>query len=141
MGMDLSGAGGYFRWDVTSWGDVLELGMAFGWKPTGTGPPRGMTKAECGVGSYYGNDGQLFYARDARALADALERAVEALASKKANQPRTRKAQPADHLLAAITGKKRPKNGRVAVHRFDPEDLVYIREFIDYCRAGSFRIY
>jgi len=39
-------------------------GFQYGWEPTGTGPPRGMLKADCS-GIYHGNDGQLFYARDA----------------------------------------------------------------------------
>ncbi len=30
MGMDLNGAGGYFRWTNSEWGDVLALGEAFG---------------------------------------------------------------------------------------------------------------
>ena len=146
MGMDLSGAGGYFRWNFGEWGDLLELAQAYGWKPMGTGPPRGMKKAEWGEGTYFSNEGQLFYARDAKALADALERAVLALANETAaNQPakvpKTRKAHKLDHFLAAITGKNKPKKGRIAVQSFSPKDLLYICGFIDYCREGSFRIY
>ena len=116
--MDLSGAGGYFRWTNSGWSDILELGEEFGWAPIGTGPPRGELKADWQDGPYHGNAGQRFYARDARALADALERAVAALPERKA-----------------------PKRGRVAVRHWTPEDVAYIREFIEFCRAGSFRIY
>src|SRR4051812_47968129 len=99
--MDLSGAGGYFRWLNSGWADILELGQTCGWVPTGTGPPRGERKANWGDGSYFGNDGQLFYARDARALADALERALAA--STESRPPkRTRRAQATDYIEAEI---------------------------------------
>ena len=99
MGMDLSGAGGYFRWTGSGWGKVLELASNHGWQPIGTGPPKGILKANW-PGGYFGNDNQLVYARDAEGLADALEK----------------------HLVTAIA------------------DEVELREFIEFCRAGSFRI-
>ena len=139
MGMDLSGAGGYFRWSGTGWGDILALGEEYGWVPAGTGPPPGVLKADWPNGTYYSNDGQRFYARDARALADALERALAAPPA--AAPPRTRPAQSVDHVVAALTGKNRPKKGRVPVGRFNPDEAGYIREFIEFCRAGSIRIH
>ena len=99
MGMDLSGAGGYFRWTNTGWGKVLELASANGWEPIGTGPPKGTLKDDW-TGGYFGNDSQRVYARDGKRLADALE----------------------SHLLKS------------------PEDEIELREFIEFCRAGSFRI-
>jgi hypothetical protein len=139
MGMDLDGACGYFRWSNAGWADILELGQAYGWIPTGTGPPRGERKAEWGEGSYFGNDAQLFYARDARALADALERALASLSAGE-SPPRTRPAQATDYLEAVLTGAS-PEEGRVPVRKVDAEKAAYIREFIEFCRAGSFRIY
>jgi len=118
VGMDLSGAGGYFRWTNSGWGEVLELGEEFGWVPIGTGPPRGELKADWQAGPYFGNDGQRFYARDARALSDALERA-----------------------LAAIPVVQPPKRGRPATRRFSPDEAAHLREFIEFCRAGSFRLF
>ena len=99
MGMDLSGAGGYFRWTNSGWRETLELAEQYGWQPIGTGAPRGTLKAEWS-GSYFSNDGQLFYARDAQKMADALERALEGT---------------------------------------ENEDEA-IREFIKFCREGSFRL-
>jgi hypothetical protein len=64
MGMDLEGAGGYFRWTAEGWGTILELAEQYGWTPIGTGPPRGMRKSEW-ERTYDSNSGQLFYARDA----------------------------------------------------------------------------
>jgi hypothetical protein len=118
MGMDLSGAGGYFRWSARGWSQILNLGLEHGWEPTGTGPPRGMLKADCS-GIYHGNDGQLFYARDAKNLAVALERALADLAPKKpSKKPRIDQR---DWLSAPGT----------------PESS---RQFIKFCRRGSFRI-
>jgi hypothetical protein len=138
--MDLSGAGGYFRWSNAGWADVLELGQTYGWVPTGTGPPRGERKADWGDGPYFGNQGQQFYARDACALADALERALAALAERRPRK-RTRRAQATDYIEAEIAGTEAPKRGRVAMGEIGPEEAEYIREFIEFCRAGSFRIY
>ena len=73
MGMDLEGAGGYFRWTNSGWDDVLNSAESNGWQPTGTGPPRGILKADW-PGNYYGTEGQRVYARDAKRLAEALKR-------------------------------------------------------------------
>ncbi len=140
MGMDLDGAGGYFRWTNSGWSDILELGEEFGWVPTGTGPPRGVLKADWGDGPYHGNSGQRFYARDARSFGDALERAITAISEGPLKQL-TRAAQGTDYLEAKLTNAKGPEQGRVVVQRFGPEHIPTIREFIEYCRAGSFRIY
>ena len=140
MGMDLSGAGGYFRWTNSGWCDILELGQEFGWVPTGSGPPRGELKSSWGDGPYHGNDGQRFYARDARALADALERALETIVGGKLPE-RSRIARATDYLEAELRGGGAPKQGQVAIQQFGPEEVEYIREFIEFCRAGRFRIY
>ncbi|NWG18818.1 MAG: hypothetical protein HXY39_00680 [Chloroflexi bacterium] len=101
MGMDISGAGGYFRWTNLGWSEVLSLARSAGWEPVGTGPPRGVLKADWS-GTYFSNDGQLVYARDAKRLADALERAIAECPA---------------------------------------EDNETLREFIAFCRAGSFRLH
>ena len=94
MGMDLSGAGGYFRWSNSGWADILELGQAHGWVPVGTGPPRRELKSAWGDGPYFGNGGQRFYARDAQSLADAL---VSPLRSPARNWSRV-SSEPLAHL-------------------------------------------
>ena len=117
--MDLSGAGGYFRWSAGAWSQILNLGMQHGWEPIGTGPPRGMRKAEC-QGFYHGNDGQLFYARDAKKLADALEQALLEMSRKKS--AKKKRIDQSDSLSA-------------------PGAAGSIRQFIAFCRKGSFRIH
>jgi hypothetical protein len=77
--MDLVGAGGDFRCTNSGWADILELARDHGWVPTGTGPPLSIRKADWRHKEYFGNEGQLFYGRAARSLADALERALAAL--------------------------------------------------------------
>jgi hypothetical protein len=119
MGMDLQGAGGYYRWTASSWNDVLTVGEHYGWMPIGTGPPRGVLKAEW-PGAYYSNDGARFYAKDAVALAIALE---EALVKMPARQPAPLRSIIHYEYMVSKKGK---------------EDL---KRFIDYCRAGSFRLY
>jgi hypothetical protein len=114
--MDLCGAGGYFRWTITGWRETLELAKEFGWVPTGTGPPRGIVRGSW-IGTCYSNDGQRFYARDAQLLADALERA-----------------------LAAVPEREPSKRGRIKSRYFTPGETAAIREFIAFCRAGSFRL-
>jgi hypothetical protein len=110
--MDLDGAGGYFRWTLSGWDQVLGLAEGFGWEPGGTGPPRGVRKSEWG-GGYYSNNGQRFYAKDARRLADALERALAA--------PPEQRARWSDWLTA--------------------EQTAALRAFVEFCRAGSFRLW
>jgi hypothetical protein len=117
MGMDLSGAGGYFRWTNQGWDWILGLAQEYGWKPSGTGAPPRMRKADWS-GAYWSNEGQLLYARDAAAIADALERA-----------------------LASIPKRVTPKKGQIKQRHFVPDEWKSIRQFIKFCRAGSFRIY
>ncbi len=119
MGMDLDGAGGYFRWTCSGWQWVTELAMEFGWVPSRTGPPRGRLAAEWdGTGLYWSNDGQRFYARDAAAFAEALERA-----------------------LVVIPERVPPKRGKLKGRYLTPDEAVCLREFVVYCRAGSFYIH
>ena len=139
MGMDLSGRGGYFRWTTSSWFDLLEIAIDFDWEPLGTGPPRGTLKADWEHGSYVVNQGQLFYARDALAFANCLEQAVEAFSAGK-----VKKRTPAGRAFTRLTSM--PSSGKNKKTRSTPPPvnvaaLDAIREFIVFCRMGSFRIY
>jgi hypothetical protein len=94
--MDLSGKGGYFRWGMGAWSEVLELARLFGWVPLGTKPNLDMYAICLGddddseerrrlidqyaaewEGSYCYNEHQLVTAEDARNLGDALDRALD----------------------------------------------------------------
>lgn len=79
MGMDLEGAGGYFRFTMSSWSRVGELAVMGGWQPTeGTCPPSDWNKHQDGEwdGSYGSNDGARVSDEDAQRMADALERVL-----------------------------------------------------------------
>lgn len=124
MGMDLIGPGRFFQWNIRCWCNVLELGEQYGWKGTGTGPPRGRLVSEwtgrIREASYGSNDGARFYARDAKALAEALSRALRDIPEKELPRGREPKTP-----LEFFAGWGKPD----------------LRRFIRFCRKGSFRIY
>lgn len=146
MGMDLSGAGGYFRWNIDEWIAVLDIAQRFGWEPIGTGPPRGTKRAEW-CGTYYSNDGQLFYARDALRLADALERvfsdeAMPELRKRSRQRKFEEGKEGALKTMAFFMGGSSRKNRKQRDSWLASDaGIQELREFIEYCRAGSFRIY
>jgi hypothetical protein len=146
MGMAL-GRGRHDNFDVpyAAWADILELAERYGWRPTRTGPPRGRKVAEW-CGSYYSSDGQRFYARDAAALADALERflageppVTESVSVANPDRDRLRGfvSRLSRRLGVApnVTGGL-PAEGWMA----DDEGRQYLREFVGFCRRGSFRM-
>jgi hypothetical protein len=140
MGMDLVRPNGYFHWNNSGWRHVLAIGQEFGWVPEGTGPPHGSLKRHWRHGSYTGNNGQRFGARDARKLAEALARSIPILAMPGAGIL-TRPADVTDKLEAALTGRKLKKGGRISIPPFGRNDILYLRKFIRFCRVGSFRVY
>jgi hypothetical protein len=90
MGVDLYALGGNLHWSFEGWRKVLSLAKRYGWQPMGTEPPQwdrdgagedrvAAENAETLAswdGDYYCNNFQTVNARDARNLADALERAL-----------------------------------------------------------------
>ncbi len=153
MGMDLYRGKDYFRCNTLAWHALLEAAMTYGWEPMGTGPCRGYLKKDWdGSCAYWGNDGQLFYARDAKNLATALE---IFLTTPEAPQLRRTKRQ--REVLSAGRGvarfvqslvntfskptRKSKANQRNAPQRLTDDQRKYIKQFISYCRKGSFRIY
>ncbi len=137
MGMDLSGAGGEFRWNFFSWPRLLQIAEEYGWEPAGTTvDPHDEEEMPHGrwSGGYTSNDAQTVTAEDARNLADALERALPDI--------------PDEDVLAHL--KNEMGCIRMAPDPPDIDDLdwfcgpdskEHIRQFIRFCRAGSFRIY
>ena len=121
MGMDLSGKGGYFRFNNANWTDVLTLAYDYGWKPADTEPGRWIdaeTGELCAQMSpepetwnsmdYFSNGFQWVSDQDAGNIADALERALE-------------EDETSDEGLAQSS-------------------MDYLSEFITFCRAGCFFI-
>jgi hypothetical protein len=158
MGMDLSGAGGYFRFSITSWGHVLQLAHDHGWEPAGTEPPMITVYEPDGTvdeegtrlhreaeedwdGGYFWNSYQSVIDEDAANIADALERALDDVPD-----------QPTVGMEAASRTHDLPGVGKIAVvgseqseyltplDWFSGEGKQQIREFIAYCRVGGFSI-
>jgi len=132
----------YFDVPYAAWNDILELAERYGWRPTRTGPPRRMKAGEW-CGSYYSSDGQRFYSRDAAALADALTRFL-------AGEPpvsETPAANPdRDRLRGLVSGMSRQLGvapnvtGGVPAASWLSSKVgrQYLRDFVEFCRRGSF---
>ena len=76
MGYDLtSESGADLRFSPSGWALLLNVAEAYGWTPQGSLPPEGVDAAEW-VGDYDTNDGARVSREDAKAMADALERAL-----------------------------------------------------------------
>lgn len=124
MGMDLIGPGRFFGWNNESWRNLLALGEEYGWKPAGTGPPRRRLASEwtgpVRMAAYNSNDGARFYARDAKALAEALARALRDIPEKKL-PPGREPTTPLEFFAG-----------------WGPSE---IGAFVRFCLKGSFRIY
>jgi hypothetical protein len=77
MGMDLiSKSGSTFDLSSDWWLFYRTLAEKCGWTPKGTGKPDHLSEKDEWDGNYDYNDGQTVHEEDARALAQALERAL-----------------------------------------------------------------
>ena len=95
MSVDLLGHGDAC-FSFATWHGCLELALAFGWQPAGTIAPYGCKGPW--DGTYSGNDGQGVSSEDARAMAEALYRAVTALKPKQKLTAKQRKAWANEHV-------------------------------------------
>ena len=155
MGYDLTSSSGQtHRWKVLGWWHLLNLAREHGWSPRGTEPPG--DAAPGWDGNYFHNEGQWVTADDAAALADALERLLtdpnrEAVAASLASRMSQAVADstepspdPSDVLrypLAFIRGMLGQfGQNSIGLWQFSPEADQYLREFIEFCRAGPFKI-
>ena len=110
-----------FGWTMSGWPWVLKSAVKHGWEPTGTGPPDGILKKDWS-GTYTSNDGQLVYAGDARRLAAAVQRFLDATATQQKQ--------------------KNKKHTSTNTPPWDTEEgkRDHLEDFIEFCRRGSFRI-
>lgn len=130
MGMSLSGKGGYFSWTHIEWANILGIAYENGWKPMGT---RGFNlysgssiPDEEWSGTYFSNDHQRVTAEDASNIADALESFLRTLSPDE--------SQDDLYSFNSLVVEGNPKI-------FFGEYLkTKIEKFIDFCRAGCFRV-
>ena len=148
MGMDLDGVGGYFRFNCVAWGQVLELAMLDqGGYHRGTIKDRSTTPPW--NGGYASNDGQMVTAADAANLADALDTAFDDLPDQYVSI--FDEHVDTDPLVQTVMGDLSP-GSKVFTYGHAPdassvefwsglEHKTYLRDFITYCRSGSFCIF
>ena len=159
MGMDLSGAGGLERFSNTSWRKMLELAYEYGWKPAGTergqwvDPETGeLDEQMCPDpdewdGNYFTNAFQWVTEEDAAHIADALEKALDDIPDFDTGEkwvthgPTNLPTDPVERSLVeegfAVSG---PNGSLSPLEYFSGEDKQLVRDFIAYCRAGTFYI-
>ena len=147
MGFDLRGKGGYFCLNNERWYHCLDIACAFGWEPAGTQLPDGPPEARGNPGpdwkwdgGYNSNDFQMVTDDDAKALAAALDRAIEA--EKTGAMTKEQRAafdgQPEDPFWEtegrAFLKKHKEAEGN------SPKWRGRLKEFADFARQGSFRL-
>ena len=147
MGMDLLGTNGDERFSLSGWRMCLERAVEFGWNPEGTVAPKELV-CEWN-GGYHTNDFQLVTDRDARALGEALLRAIAALSARAKVEKRRAQirivstAQLTDPV--GIERADRARSAQADVDLFAPEnpldaELGCLRRLADCALKGGFVI-
>ena len=154
MGYELrSQRGGELDLNAINWPRVVELALENGWEPAGTLAPLDWCDTESGHdpeqwgGGYCTNDGQYVTAKDARAMADALERSLnhapEEVQVRDFLVPITELADneklPDDYKEVLV---RRPEVAELPASiyfHFHAQHIV--RETVDFSRRGGFYIW
>jgi hypothetical protein len=124
MGYDLtSESGDWCYFNVSMWYWVLALAFAFGWRPAGTAAPtinEGLEECDPDPNwdgtNYFTNSHQAVIELDARAIGEALHRALET--TRKAKEGDLEARADLDQRLAEATALTRPSDAVIA--RFAP---------------------
>ena len=137
------------------WAKTLELAQLYGWKPLGTRPPLHIDFYELHAewdGRYLTNDGQTVKAEDARLLAAALERSLDDIPNE--NLPTNWNAMVPleDDFPEWLSPEEREfieeelQDGLLDIMGMSPfeyfagDEKQHLKEFIRFCRLGSFEI-
>ena len=151
MGYDFVGrCGASFKLNIYGWPSVFRLAQAYGWKPMGTIDPDPYFEHDhtdpAWKGSYFHNHFQTVQYEDAKNLADALEKALNDIPDEKLTGLADQDIDPRkffvdeqlEKLYRTILSKKQQKKfealADVGGHK------QYLRDFIVFCRKGSFMI-
>ena len=137
------------------WSKALELAGMYGWKPEGTRPPSHIDFYELETewdGRYLTNDGQTVKAADARSLAAALERSLDDLPDENPRIDWNAIVQEGDDLPEWLSPEERELIeeglqdglldllGTSPLEYFAGDEKRHLKEFIRFCRLGSFEI-
>jgi len=138
---------------------MLELAYGYGWELAGTEPGRWVDTSTGELdeqlspdpdewhGSYFGNDAQWVTDEDAARIADALEQALDDIPDFDTGEkwmtygPTNLPTSSVERSLVeegfAVSG---PNGSLSPLEYFSGEDKQLVRDFIAYCRAGTFYI-
>jgi hypothetical protein len=138
------------------WAKALELAQSYGWKPLGTRPPLNIDFYElCAEwdGRYLTNDGQTVKAEDARSLAAALERSLDDIPDETIPTDWNSLLPWEDDLPEWLSPEEREfiqeelQEGLLDIMGLDPREYFagnekrHLKQFIRFCRLGSFEIF
>jgi hypothetical protein len=137
------------------WTKALELARLYGWQSKGTCPPPGLNFYELNAdwhGTYLTNDGQMVKTEDAFLLAAALEKALDHIADMNPGIKWDPELWVEDDLPEWLSPDERTLMEEelqdslldiMGVHPlefFAGDEKQHLREFIRFCRLGSFEI-
>lgn len=133
-------------------GKALELARSYGWKPLGTRPPTVDVRRTLWNGTYLTNDGQTVMMEDALSLADALAKALDGIPDMGAEMDWNPKFWMEDDLPEWLSPEERemieagleeyPPDvfGMHPFEFFAGDEKPHLKEFMRFCRLGSFTI-
>ena len=134
---------------------ALKLACWYGWQPLGTRPPAAYNFRLLNAdwdGTYLTNDGQMVTREDAFALANALERSLDDISDINTKQDWDPKFWAEDDLPEWLSPAERAiieeglqshSHDVMEVHPFEffaGAEKRHLKEFIRFCRLGSFSI-
>ena len=137
------------------WVKALELAGLYGWQPKGTHPPADLDLYELNtewLGTYLTNDGQIVRTEDAFWMAAALEKSLKDISDANNKIDWNAVFRLDDDLPEWISLEERAfmedelQDGLLDIMGTPPLDFFagdekqHLREFIRFCRLGSFKI-
>jgi hypothetical protein len=154
------------RFTLIGWIHLLHLARFYGWEPLGTEDPYMLgwgtltdvdfqKLSTCWDGNYYQNSGQIVTAADSTMLANALEKAVDTIpdtevCNKDINMPLSEYPIYGQKLIENGVGSESGDNPIITTENpYLPPSIFFsgahnmqmIRNFINLCRKGPFRIH
>lgn len=152
MGYDLFNGKDYLRANISLWPRILNLAFIYGWIPKGTITDKSRNPDKPWDGNYLSNYGQCVTAEDASEIAEALEKAILEI-------PGVNITDEDDPLISRISTGMTPEafidslfqDANYDITQDNKSELLSyfshpaykqrLKEFIYYCRVGSFTIH
>ena len=157
--MENEDSGTFFRWTVSQWPRTLMLARMYGWEPYGTLLPDGYYSwpdRTCPIdwnGAYTARGSQAVCPEDASNLANALEKAMDDITDVHVKRIRADESQSKEmsKVLSAVVYRKLDEDEWEAISDYDRDhrslrefwsgpNKRLLRRFLEFCKAGEFRI-